>query len=508
MFDFFKRKQLKELKAHLKYMQKEIAESRYSPVSSKELASIMADYFGGAVTIFRVVGTLTVMASSNNPDTQEDQERQLDFEEQMECIFEDSGKNLESMEQLMQASAFLKKREIVWKTLRTYNMDFGLITIEKPTKKREFPEEIADEMCVYLKTYNVLQAHDRMLYFNNLIPSKERLIQMAKDDEGAVANASYWCMIRLQNLTDEKRGKCLKYLRTILPSENLFFYSKEVLAVPYEGAEGELPDYLDDIINLLDDRCEQAAGIVAIPYHGDYVETLLVAECQLLDLDAFELRIIPDGNMQDYMPREKGKVIRCEQRPVIFEGDADSQPPSNYETVSEEQEAQMDIYEPEEEFEPEEAEPIFEDINAIFEESTPFSEDMFENAETMANQDGVDEFIESPDLDMPLEEEKESSRHKKQPQKGKNRTGSKTSKGQQANLQNEAHASTQQQNEADPSLTKKQKSNTPEEQEEDSIVLDLQETENLENVTSKKEEEEKADAEKEKPQNLEANPYW
>ena len=61
MFDFFKRKQIKELKAHLKYMQKEIAESRCSPISSKELASIMADYFGGVVTIFRVVGTLSLI---------------------------------------------------------------------------------------------------------------------------------------------------------------------------------------------------------------------------------------------------------------------------------------------------------------------------------------------------------------------------------------------------------------------------------------------------------------
>ena len=184
MFDFFKRKQIKELKAHLKYMQKEIAESRCSPISSKELASIMADYFGGVVTIFRVVGTLTVMASSNNPETDEDQERQLDFEEEMERIFEDSGKNLKNMDQLLQTSVFLEKRKIFWKTLMTYNMDFGIVTIEKPSKKREFPEEIADEMCVYLKTYNVLQAHDRMLYFNNLIPSKERLIQMAKDNEG------------------------------------------------------------------------------------------------------------------------------------------------------------------------------------------------------------------------------------------------------------------------------------------------------------------------------------
>lgn len=501
MFDFFKRKQIKELKAHLKYMQKEIAESRCSPISSKELASIMADYFGGVVTIFRVVGTLTVMASSNNPETDEDQERQLDFEEEMERIFEDSGKNLKNMDQLLQTSVFLEKRKIFWKTLMTYNMDFGIVTIEKPSKKREFPEEIADEMCVYLKTYNVLQAHDRMLYFNNLIPSKERLIQMAKDNEGAVANATYWCMIQLHNLSDEKRGKCLKYLRTILPLDNLFYYSKDVLAVPYEGSEADLPDYLDDIINLLDDRCEQAAGIIAIPYHGDYVETLLVAECQLIDLDVFELRIIPDGNMQDYMPREKGKVIRCEQRPAIFEGDADSQPPSNCETISEDQESQMDIYEPPEEtsetgaFETEEGNPVFEDLNVVFEEAAPSSEEMFENAEAMLAQDE----LESPDLDMPLEEEQGHSKLKKQTQKVKNKTDSETSKDQQESAQNEAHIPAHQ-NETGSPHTKSEEQKQPAKQEE---------MENPEHATSEKnKEEEKTDAEKSKPQNLEANPFW
>lgn len=501
MFDFFKRKQIKELKAHLKYMQKEIAESRCSPISSKELASIMADYFGGVVTIFRVVGTLTVMASSNNPETDEDQERQLDFEEEMERIFEDSGKNLKNMDQLLQTSVFLEKRKIFWKTLMTYNMDFGIVTIEKPSKKREFPEEIADEMCVYLKTYNVLQAHDRMLYFNNLIPSKERLIQMAKDNEGAVANATYWCMIQLHNLSDEKRGKCLKYLRTILPLDNLFYYSKDVLAVPYEGSEADLPDYLDDIINLLDDRCEQAAGIIAIPYHGDYVETLLVAECQLIDLDVFELRIIPDGNMQDYMPREKGKVIRCEQRPAIFEGDADSQPPSNCETISEDQESQMDIYEPPEEtsetgaFETEEGNPVFEDLNVVFEEAAPSSEEMFENAEAMLAQDE----LESPDLDMPLEEEQRHSKLKKQTQKVKNKTDSETSKDQQESAQNEAHIPAHQ-NETGSPHTKSEEQKQPAKQEE---------IENPEHATSEKnKEEEKTDAEKSKPQNLEANPFW
>lgn len=501
MFDFFKRKQIKELKAHLKYMQKEIAESRCSPISSKELASIMADYFGGVVTIFRVVGTLTVMASSNNPETDEDQERQLDFEEEMERIFEDSGKNLKNMDQLLQTSVFLEKRKIFWKTLMTYNMDFGIVTIEKPSKKREFPEEIADEMCVYLKTYNVLQAHDRMLYFNNLIPSKERLIQMAKDNEGAVANATYWCMIQLHNLSDEKRGKCLKYLRTILPLDNLFYYSKDVLAVPYEGSEADLPDYLDDIINLLDDRCEQAAGIIAIPYHGDYVETLLVAECQLIDLDVFELRIIPDGNMQDYMPREKGKVIRCEQRPAIFEGDADSQSPSNCETISEDQESQMDIYEPPEEtfetgaFETEEGNPAFEDLNVVFEEAAPSSEEMFENAEAMLAQDE----LESPDLDMPLEEEQGHSKLKKQTQKVKNKTDSETSKDQQESAQNEAPISAHQ-NETGSPHTKSEEQKQPAKQEE---------MENPEHATSEKnKEEEKTDAEKSKPQNLEANPFW
>ena len=501
MFDFFKRKQIKELKAHLKYMQKEIAESRCSPISSKELASIMADYFGGVVTIFRVVGTLTVMASSNNPETDEDQERQLDFEEEMERIFEDSGKNLKNMDQLLQTSVFLEKRKIFWKTLMTYNMDFGIVTIEKPSKKREFPEEIADEMCVYLKTYNVLQAHDRMLYFNNLIPSKERLIQMAKDNEGAVANASYWCMIQLHNLSDEKRGKCLKYLRTILPIDNLFYYSKDVLAVPYEGSEANLPDYLDDIINLLDDRCEQAAGIIAIPYHGDYVETLLVAECQLIDLDVFELRIIPDGNMQDYMPREKGKVIRCEQRPAIFEGDADSQSPSNCETISEGQESQMDIYEPPEEtfetgaFETEEGNPAFEDLNVVFEEAAPSSEEMFENAEAMLAQDE----LESPDLDMPLEEEQGHSKLKKQTQKVKNKTDSETSKDQQESAQNEAPMPAHQ-NETGSPHTKSEEQKQPAKQEE---------MENPEHATSEKnKEEEKTDAEKSKPQNLEAYPFW
>ena len=501
MFDFFKRKQIKELKAHLKYMQKEIAESRCSPISSKELASIMADYFGGVVTIFRVVGTLTVMASSNNPETDEDQERQLDFEEEMERIFEDSGKNLKNMDQLLQTSVFLEKRKIFWKKLMTYNMDFGIVTIEKPSKKREFPEEIADEMCVYLKTYNVLQAHDRMLYFNNLIPSKERLIQMAKDNEGAVANATYWCMIQLHNLSDEKRGKCLKYLRTILPLDNLFYYSKDVLAVPYEGSEADLPDYLDDIINLLDDRCEQAAGIIAIPYHGDYVETLLVAECQLIDLDVFELRIIPDGNMQDYMPREKGKVIRCEQRPAIFEGDADSQPPSNCETISEDQESQMDIYEPPEEtfetgaFETEEGNPVFEDLNVVFEDAAPSSEEMFENAEAMLAQDE----LESPDLDMPLEEEQGHSKLKKQTQKVKNKTDSETSKDQQESAQNEAPIPAHQ-NETGSPHTKSEEQKQPAKQEE---------MENPEHATSEKnKEEEKTDAEKSKPQNLEANPFW
>ena len=324
---------------------------------------------------------------------------------------------------------------------------------------------------------------------------------MAKDNEGAVANATYWCMIQLHNLSDEKRGKCLKYLRTILPLDNLFYYSKDVLAVPYEGSEADLPDYLDDIINLLDDRCEQAAGIIAIPYHGDYVETLLVAECQLIDLDVFELRIIPDGNMQDYMPREKGKVIRCEQRPAIFEGDADSQSPSNCETISEDQESQMDIYEPPEEtfetgaFETEEGNPDFEDLNVVFEEAAPSSEEMFENAEAMLAQDE----LESPDLDMPLEEEQGHSKFKKQTQKVKNKTDSETSKDQQESAQNEAPIPAHQ-NETGSPHTKSEEQKQPAKQEE---------MENPEHATSEKnKEEEKTDAEKSKPQNLEANPFW
>ena len=42
MLGFLKKRKLKKLNAHLDYMLKEIAESRFSPVSSKELACIMA----------------------------------------------------------------------------------------------------------------------------------------------------------------------------------------------------------------------------------------------------------------------------------------------------------------------------------------------------------------------------------------------------------------------------------------------------------------------------------
>ena len=111
MLGFLKKRKLKKLNAHLDYMLKEIAESRFSPVSSKELACIMADYFGGNVTIFRIVGTLTVMASSEYSETDDEKEKQQELEDELETTFEDSGKNLLTMEQLLKNSVFFEKRK-------------------------------------------------------------------------------------------------------------------------------------------------------------------------------------------------------------------------------------------------------------------------------------------------------------------------------------------------------------------------------------------------------------
>lgn len=319
MLGFLKKRKLKKLNAHLDYMLKEIAESRCSPVSSKELACIMADYFGGNVTIFRIVGTLTVMASSGYSETDDEKEKQQELEDELETTFEDSGKNLLTMEQLLKDSVFFeKKRKILWKMLRTYNMDFGLVTVEN-AKETVFPEKIADNMCLYIKTYNIVQANDRMIYFNNLIPSKDRLIQLAKSNDSAVASSTYWCMIKLPDLTDDTRGKCLKYMRILISSDNLFYYSPDVLVVLYEEHAEDLSEFADNLVNILYDQCGMSAGIVAVPYSGNYAETLLVAEYQLQDIDPLEMRIIPDGSLKKYMPKKEIQVIRYEQQPVTAE---------------------------------------------------------------------------------------------------------------------------------------------------------------------------------------------
>lgn len=318
MLGFLKKRKLKKLNAHLDYMLKEIAESRCSPVSSKELACIMADYFGGNVTIFRIVGTLTVMASSGYAETDDEKEKQQELEDELETTFEDSGKNLLTMEQLLKDSVFFGKRKILWKMLRTYNMDFGLITVEN-AKETVFPEKIADNMCLYIKTYNIVQANDRMIYFNNLIPSKDRLIQLAKSNDSAVASSTYWCMIKLPDLTDDTRGKCLKYMRTLISSDNLFYYSPDVLVVLYEEDAEDLSEFADNMVNILYDQCGLSAGIIAVPYSGNYAETLLVAEYQLQDIDPLEMRIIPDGSLKKYMPKKEIQVIRYEQQPVTAE---------------------------------------------------------------------------------------------------------------------------------------------------------------------------------------------
>ena len=318
MLGFLKKRKLKKLNAHLDYMLKEIAESRCSPVSSKELACIMADYFGGNVTIFRIVGTLTVMASSGYAETDDEKEKQLELEDELETTFEDSGKNLLTMEQLLKDSVFFEKRKILWKMLRTYNMDFGLITVEN-AKETVFPEKIADNMCLYIKTYNIVQANDRMIYFNNLIPSKDRLIQLAKSNDSAVASSTYWCMVKLPDLTDDMRGKCLKYMRTLISSDNLFYYCPDVLVVLYEEHAEDLSEFADNLVNILYDQCGLSAGIVAVPYSGNYAETLLVAEYQLQDIDPLEMRIIPDGSLKKYMPKKEIQVIRYEQQPVTAE---------------------------------------------------------------------------------------------------------------------------------------------------------------------------------------------
>ena len=318
MLGFLKKRKLKKLNAHLDYMLKEIAESRCSPVSSKELACIMADYFGGNVTIFRIVGTLTVMASSGYSETDDEKEKQQELEDELETTFEDSGKNLLTMEQLLKDSVFFEKRKILWKMLKTYNMDFGLITVEN-AKETVFPEKIAYNMCLYIKTYNIVQANDRMIYFNNLIPSKDRLIQLAKSNDSAVASSTYWCMINLPDLTDDTRRKCLKYMRTLKSSDNLFYYSPDVLVVLYEEDAEDLSEFADNLVNILYDQCGMSAGIVAVPYSGNYAETLLVAEYQLQDIDPLEMRIIPDGSLKKYMPKKEIQVIRYEQQPVTAE---------------------------------------------------------------------------------------------------------------------------------------------------------------------------------------------
>lgn len=318
MLGFLKKRKLKKLNAYLDYMLKEIAESRFSPVSSKELACIMADYFGGNVTIFRIVGTLTVMASSGYSETDDEKEKQQELEDELETTFEDSGKNLLTMEQLLKDSVFFEKRKILWKMLRTYNMDFGLVTVEN-AKETVFPEKIAYNMCLYIKTYNIVQANDRMIYFNNLIPSKDRLIQLAKSNDSAVASSTYWCMIKLPDLTDDTRRKCLKYMRTLISSDNLFYYSPDVLVVLYEEDAEDLSEFADNLVNILYDQCGMSAGIVAVPYSGNYAETLLVAEYQLQDIDPLEMRIIPDGSLKKYMPKKEIQVIRYEQQPVTAE---------------------------------------------------------------------------------------------------------------------------------------------------------------------------------------------
>ena len=116
-----------------------------------------------------------------------------------------------------------------------------------------------------------------MIYFNNLIPSKDRLIQLAKSNDSAVASSTYWCMIKLPDLTDDTRGKCLKYMRILISSDNLFYYSPDVLVVLYEEHAEDLSEFADNLVNILYDQCGMSAGIVAVPYSGNYAETLLVA---------------------------------------------------------------------------------------------------------------------------------------------------------------------------------------------------------------------------------------
>lgn len=87
----------------------------------------------------------------------------------------------------------------------------------------------------------------------------------------------------------------------------------------YEEDAEDLSEFADNLINILYDQCGMSAGIVAVPYSGNYAETLLVAEYQLQDIDPLEMRIIPDGSLKKYMPKKEIQVIRYEQQPVTAE---------------------------------------------------------------------------------------------------------------------------------------------------------------------------------------------
>lgn len=349
ILDFFQKKRQKaNLMKHLKYLQKEMAESTYSPASAKELTCILADYFGGTVAIYRAAGTIQLLASSSlEPDEE--------LEEHLQRMYADSGRNLTTMDKRMTVATFFKKRKIFWKMVQTYNADFGILVVSNLRKRCLFPDEINDSLCLYLKAYNIVQKNNQLIYYENMIPSKEALIKKAEE-----GNVSYWCMVKFfqgdeckDAVADEIRGRCLKYLRTLISSDELYYYQKDVLTILYHSAAADLTDFVESIIDLLDDRCGQPVGIVAIPYDGSYKETFMIAECQLIDLDPFEMRIIPEhSSVTDYMPKARGNVQIAVQHPQVKKNSSEYDD-FEYCDVSDESPHEEDVFDPEEDQEEE-----------------------------------------------------------------------------------------------------------------------------------------------------------
>lgn len=324
MMLFGRRKALKSLQKYLDYVKNEIAESHYSPASSKELACILSDYVKGDTTIFRIVQEPEVLACSMEKADAE----LVDF---IQELYGKEDRTLDSMEKLLEQAAYSKKKSLSWRMIKAADIDYGIIVIEKgKIKAQDIPDDIVGNLRIYIKDYNIVQSRDRDLNYKSQIPSKEKLLKLAETNTGAPSKAVYWIFVRIELIqtmpeikAEETMWKCIKALRRNYSSDELYYYDRDtfIITSTRSSSEADGENAAEYVQELLNDYCNQPTAIVAIPYQGKAKEAFVVADMQLMDMRPYEIRVVQKKYSAEYLPRAEGRIIKKPPEAISTEVD-------------------------------------------------------------------------------------------------------------------------------------------------------------------------------------------